>query len=86
MLKCSNTYIGCLKRGFRFVQVEELNSLVSELAKVTAKEQASLEQCKDFLTMIATMQVMQPFRLFCFVVLFRVTQIMILTFIICGTG
>ncbi|KAG5625253.1 hypothetical protein H5410_010471, partial [Solanum commersonii] len=38
-------------------EVEELNSLVSELAKVTAKEQASLEQCKDFLTMIATMQV-----------------------------
>ncbi|PHT28791.1 QWRF motif-containing protein 2 [Capsicum baccatum] len=40
-------------------KVEELNSLVSELAKVTAKEQASLEQCKDFLSMIATMQVMQ---------------------------
>lgn len=39
--------------------MEELNSLVSELAKVTAKEQASLEQCKDFLSMIATMQVMQ---------------------------
>ncbi|XP_059313922.1 QWRF motif-containing protein 2 [Lycium ferocissimum] len=38
-------------------KVEELNSLVSELAKVTAKEQASLEQCKDFLSMIATMQV-----------------------------
>ncbi|OIT27538.1 PREDICTED: QWRF motif-containing protein 2 [Nicotiana attenuata] len=38
-------------------KVEELNSLVSELAKVAAKEQASLEQCKDFLSMIATMQV-----------------------------
>ncbi|XP_060168105.1 QWRF motif-containing protein 2 [Lycium barbarum] len=38
-------------------KVEELNSLVSELAKVTAKEQTSLEQCKDFLSMIATMQV-----------------------------
>ncbi|KAJ8530015.1 hypothetical protein K7X08_036850 [Anisodus acutangulus] len=38
-------------------KVEELNSLVSELAKVTAKEQASLEQCKNFLSMIATMQV-----------------------------
>ncbi|KAJ8572422.1 hypothetical protein K7X08_008933 [Anisodus acutangulus] len=38
-------------------KVEELNSLASELAKVTAKEQASLEQCKDFLSMIATMQV-----------------------------
>ncbi|CAN4107788.1 unnamed protein product [Withania somnifera] len=38
-------------------KVEELNSLVSELAKVTVKEQASLEQCKDFLSMIATMQV-----------------------------
>lgn len=38
-------------------KVEELNSLVSELAKVTAKEQASLGQCKDFLSMIATMQV-----------------------------
>ncbi|XP_009625178.1 QWRF motif-containing protein 2-like [Nicotiana tabacum] len=43
--------------GSIFGKVEELNSLVSELAKVAAKEQASLEQCKDFLSMIATMQV-----------------------------
>lgn len=71
MLQWTNTFIGCLKRGFHFVQVEELNSLASELSKVTAKEQASLEQCKDFLTMIATMQVMQPFGLFCFVVFFH---------------
>ncbi|CAN4112114.1 unnamed protein product [Withania somnifera] len=38
-------------------KVEDLNSLVSELAKARVKEQASLEQCKDFLSMIATMQV-----------------------------
>ncbi|CAH9116643.1 unnamed protein product [Cuscuta epithymum] len=38
-------------------KVEEVNILVTELAKMTAKERALLEQCKDFLSMIATMQV-----------------------------
>lgn len=67
-------------------QVEELNSLVSELAKVAAKEQASLEQCKDFLSMIATMQVMQqPFHVFFFCVGLFITQIMI-NIMNCGPG
>lgn len=52
VMQAMATSVGCI-----LGKVEELNSLVSELAKVTAKEQASLEQCKDFLTMIATMQV-----------------------------
>ncbi|GFY94998.1 SNOWY COTYLEDON protein [Actinidia rufa] len=38
-------------------KVEELNSLVAELAKVIAKERALLEQCKDFLSMLASLQV-----------------------------
>lgn len=38
-------------------QVEDTNTLVSELLKVTAKEQGLLEQCKDFLTTLAAMQV-----------------------------
>ncbi|GFY90048.1 QWRF motif protein [Actinidia rufa] len=38
-------------------KVEELNSLVNELAKVIAKERALLEQCKDFLSMLAALQV-----------------------------
>ena len=37
--------------------MEELNSLANELAKVIAKERASLEQCKDFLSMLASLQV-----------------------------
>lgn len=40
-----------------FVQVDEVNSLVIELAKMNAKERALVEQCKDFLGMIAAMQV-----------------------------
>lgn len=39
------------------IQVEEVNSLVAELAKVTAKERALLQQCKDFLSMLAAKQV-----------------------------
>ncbi|KAA8545783.1 hypothetical protein F0562_020766 [Nyssa sinensis] len=38
-------------------KVEEVNSLVAELAKVTTKERVALEQCKDFLSMLAAMQV-----------------------------
>ncbi|PIN16297.1 hypothetical protein CDL12_11056 [Handroanthus impetiginosus] len=37
--------------------VEEVNSLVTELAKVTTKEQALLEQCTDFISSLAAMQV-----------------------------
>lgn len=38
-------------------QVEDMNSLVTELVKVTAKEQVLLEQSKDFLSALAAMQV-----------------------------
>ncbi|KAF5448253.1 hypothetical protein F2P56_028807 [Juglans regia] len=38
-------------------KVEDANTLVSELVKVTAKEQVLLEQCKDFLSTLAAMQV-----------------------------
>ncbi|VFQ68388.1 unnamed protein product [Cuscuta campestris] len=38
-------------------KVEEVNILVTELAKMTAKERVLLEQCKEFLSMLATMQV-----------------------------
>lgn len=38
-------------------KVEEVNSLVMELAKVTAKERALLGHCTDFLSMVAAMQV-----------------------------
>lgn len=39
------------------VKVEEMNSLVVELVKVTGKERILLEQCKDFLSTLAAMQV-----------------------------
>lgn len=39
------------------MKVEEVNSLVAELVKVISKERALLEQCKDFLSMLAAMQV-----------------------------
>ncbi|CAL5379073.1 unnamed protein product [Camellia sinensis] len=38
-------------------KAEDVKSLVSELAKVIANEQVLLEQCKDFLSMLAAMQV-----------------------------
>ncbi|PSS02647.1 QWRF motif-containing protein [Actinidia chinensis var. chinensis] len=38
-------------------RVEEVNYLVAELAKVIVKERALLEQCKDFMSMLAAMQV-----------------------------
>ncbi|KAK4258829.1 hypothetical protein QN277_005231 [Acacia crassicarpa] len=38
-------------------KVEETNSLVAELVKVTTKEKFLLEQCKDFLSSLAAMQV-----------------------------
>ncbi|XP_022854502.1 QWRF motif-containing protein 2-like isoform X1 [Olea europaea var. sylvestris] len=38
-------------------RVEDVNSLVTELAKIMAKESALLEQCTDFISMIAAMQV-----------------------------
>ena len=34
-----------------------MNSLVDELMSVTAKERVLLEQCKDFLSMLAAIQV-----------------------------
>ncbi|XP_011092515.1 QWRF motif-containing protein 2 [Sesamum indicum] len=37
--------------------VEELNSLVTELAKMAAKERASLEQCTEFISLLAAIQV-----------------------------
>ncbi|KAL6514617.1 hypothetical protein OROGR_020196 [Orobanche gracilis] len=37
--------------------VEETNSLVTELAKVTARERALLEQCTDTISLLAAMQV-----------------------------
>ncbi|KAL0387066.1 UNVERIFIED_CONTAM: QWRF motif-containing protein 2 [Sesamum radiatum] len=37
--------------------VEELNSLVTKLAKTAAKERASLEQCTDFISLLAAIQV-----------------------------
>ncbi|XP_074330003.1 QWRF motif-containing protein 2-like [Apium graveolens] len=39
------------------LKVEEVNSLVAELVQVCGKERALLEQCKDFLSMLAAMQV-----------------------------
>ncbi|KAL1801965.1 hypothetical protein ACET3Z_030612 [Daucus carota] len=39
------------------LKVEELNFLVAELAQVRGKERALLEQCKDFLSVLAAMQV-----------------------------
>ncbi|KAG6761312.1 hypothetical protein POTOM_034526 [Populus tomentosa] len=39
-------------------KVEDMNSLVAELVNVTAKERHMLEQCKDFLSTLATVQVM----------------------------
>ncbi|XP_065871611.1 QWRF motif-containing protein 2 [Euphorbia lathyris] len=38
-------------------KVEEINSLVAELLNVTAKEKFLLQQCKDFLSKLAAMQV-----------------------------
>ncbi|XP_057732662.1 QWRF motif-containing protein 2 isoform X1 [Arachis stenosperma] len=38
-------------------QVEETNCLVAEIVKVTSKERFLLEQCKDFLSSLAAMQV-----------------------------
>ncbi|XP_048337455.2 QWRF motif-containing protein 2 [Ziziphus jujuba] len=39
------------------LKVEEVNTLVAELVKVTAKERIMLEQCQEFLSTIAAMQV-----------------------------
>ncbi|GAB4853441.1 hypothetical protein Ancab_017631 [Ancistrocladus abbreviatus] len=39
-----------------FTKVEQANSLVAELANMAVKEQALLEQCKDILSILATMQ------------------------------
>ncbi|XP_024023446.1 QWRF motif-containing protein 2 [Morus notabilis] len=38
-------------------KIEEMNSLVAELVKVNGKERILLEQCKDFLSTLAAMQV-----------------------------
>ncbi|XP_062089568.1 QWRF motif-containing protein 2 [Humulus lupulus] len=39
------------------LKMEEMNSVVAELVKVTGKERFLLEQCKDFLSTVAAMQV-----------------------------
>lgn len=39
------------------LQVEGINSLVSELVNITAKEKVLLEYCKDFSSTLAAMQV-----------------------------
>lgn len=39
------------------LKVEEMNSVVAELVKITGKERLLLEQCKDFLSTLAAMQV-----------------------------
>ncbi|KAI6678159.1 hypothetical protein NL676_038955 [Syzygium grande] len=39
------------------LKVEEMNSFLAELVNVTAKEQLSLVQCKDFLSTLTAMQV-----------------------------
>ena len=46
-----------LSENNRHLQVEEMNSLVSELVKVTTTERLALEQCKDFLSTLSAMQV-----------------------------
>ncbi|XVF67456.1 hypothetical protein PTKIN_Ptkin10aG0123200 [Pterospermum kingtungense] len=61
-------------------KVEEMNSLVNELMSVTAKERVLLEQCKDFLSMLAAIQVNKAFcsifqAIFCFICLFRSLEI-----------
>lgn len=38
-------------------QVQNVNSLATELAKVMGKERALLEQCTDFNSLLADMQV-----------------------------
>lgn len=42
---------------FQFFQVEEVNTLVTEVANVSGKERALLEQCTDFISLLADMQV-----------------------------
>ncbi|KAH6823647.1 QWRF motif protein [Perilla frutescens var. hirtella] len=42
--------------------VEEVNTLVSEVAQVSAKERALLEQCTDFISLLAAMQMLTPYR------------------------
>jgi hypothetical protein len=42
-----------------------VNSLVDELANVSAKERALLDQCKDFLSTVAAMQVIVLFCSHC---------------------
>lgn len=42
--------------------MEEVNSLVAELATVTAKEQAVLDQFKDIVSAVAAMQVAISFE------------------------
>ncbi|XVE66727.1 hypothetical protein DITRI_Ditri08aG0102900 [Diplodiscus trichospermus] len=39
------------------LKVQEMNSLMDELVSVTAKERVLLERCKDFLSMLAAIQV-----------------------------
>ncbi|KAJ0010967.1 hypothetical protein Pint_33807 [Pistacia integerrima] len=41
----------------RILLVENMNSLMAELMNVTAKERFFLEQCKDFSSTLAAMQV-----------------------------
>lgn len=54
---CFNGKTNAMAETIWHSQVEEMNSLVTELVKVTANEQVLLEQCKDFLSTLAAMQV-----------------------------
>lgn len=55
-LTCIPLTLPYLRNGSRS-QVEETNSVVAELVKVTAKERILLQQCEDFLSTLAAMQV-----------------------------
>lgn len=57
-----------------FQQVEETNCLVAEILKVTSKERFMLEQCNDFLSSLAAMQV-------CIHVCRKVSQTTLVSFI-----
>ena len=57
-----------------------MNSLVDEIVSVTAKERVLLEQCKDFLSTLAAIQVNKLFyfiflAIFCFICSFGSLEI-----------
>ncbi|RVX00057.1 hypothetical protein CK203_024895 [Vitis vinifera] len=50
-------YPGLDVKVYMTILVEEVNSLVAELANTSAKERACLDQCRDLLSTLAAMQV-----------------------------